>query len=46
MPGFHGGTVLPGHYPDHTTVGEVVTGILVKDILVLRLTGGLHRKLG
>ena len=44
MPGFHGGTVLPGHSRDHATVGEVVMGISVKDILVLRLTGGLHRK--
>jgi hypothetical protein len=44
MPGFHGGTVILDYSPDHPTVGEVVMGISVKDILVLRLTGGLHRK--
>jgi hypothetical protein len=46
MPGFHGRTVLPCHSPDHATVGEVVMGISVKDIFVLMLTGGLHRKPG
>jgi hypothetical protein len=46
MPGFHGGTVLPGYAPDHATVGEMVIGISVKDILVLTLIGNLHRKLG
>jgi len=45
MPGFHGRTVLPGHSPYHATDGEVVIGISVKNILVLRQTGGLHRKL-
>ena len=37
MPGFHGRTVLPGHSPDHPTVGEMVIGISVKDILFFRL---------
>jgi hypothetical protein len=45
MPGFNSGTVLPGHSTDHVAVGEVMIGISVKDTLILRLTGGLQRKL-